>query len=341
MADSLVPNVTQTQYASNDTDVLYGVVRNASKQVRDVVDSAWDTHPTSGSLDNYDISAGTATGGIWSGGFPDIDVGYYTYQIRLRASSTPDYSDVLLGASKGYWNGAVFAPVDADASGTAAVLHATTDGKIDTVDGEVGSILADTNELQNNQGNWLTATGFSTHSVADIWNALTSGITLSNSIGLQLKTNLDALISSRNAVAPDNASIASILEDTGITIPNLINTYLANGGTIDVLIDAIKAVTDKVDDTLEDDAGTYRFTENALEEAPTAEMSQSELHTALDNYEATDGTIADTKTAVDALAPVASVNIEHDSENVVQSSPHKETTTGLVTRDSDPTVQGD
>ncbi len=32
----------------------------------------------------------------------------------------------------------------------------------------IPAILADTNELQGNQGNWLTATGFSTHSVADI-----------------------------------------------------------------------------------------------------------------------------------------------------------------------------
>ncbi len=30
------------------------------------------------------------------------------------------------------------------------------------------SILEDTNELQSNQGNWVTATGFSTHSAADV-----------------------------------------------------------------------------------------------------------------------------------------------------------------------------
>lgn len=32
----------------------------------------------------------------------------------------------------------------------------------------ITAILADTNELQANQGNWLTATGFSTHSAADV-----------------------------------------------------------------------------------------------------------------------------------------------------------------------------
>lgn len=33
---------------------------------------------------------------------------------------------------------------------------------------KVKDTLADTNELQTNQGNWLTATGFSTHSAADV-----------------------------------------------------------------------------------------------------------------------------------------------------------------------------
>lgn len=33
----------------------------------------------------------------------------------------------------------------------------------------ITAILADTDELQQNQGDWVTATGFSTHSAADIW----------------------------------------------------------------------------------------------------------------------------------------------------------------------------
>jgi len=36
----------------------------------------------------------------------------------------------------------------------------------------VEDTLADTNELQTNQGNWLTATGFSTHSAADVADAV-------------------------------------------------------------------------------------------------------------------------------------------------------------------------
>ncbi len=46
--------------------------------------------------------------------------------------------------------------------------------------------------------------------------------------------------------------------------------------SIDALIDAIKQVTDKLSDTLEDDAGTYRFTTNALEQAPSDNNASAE-----------------------------------------------------------------
>jgi len=46
-------------------------------------------------------------------------------------------------------------------------------GDVDAVQTTVNSILVDTNELQTNQGNWLTATGFSTHSAADVWTVST------------------------------------------------------------------------------------------------------------------------------------------------------------------------
>jgi hypothetical protein len=42
----------------------------------------------------------------------------------------------------------------------------------------------------------------------------------------------------------------------------------ADASVVAGLIAAAQAVLDKLDDTLEDDGGTYRFTENALEEGP-------------------------------------------------------------------------
>lgn len=47
---------------------------------------------------------------------------------------------------------------------------------------EIASILADTGELQTNQGNWLTATGFSTHTAADVWAVATRVLTANTNL---------------------------------------------------------------------------------------------------------------------------------------------------------------
>jgi len=76
----------------------------------------------------------------------------------------------------------------ADVSGLA------TSAALAIVDGNVDSILEDTNELQTNQGNWLTATGFSTHSAEDVWSVATRSLT--DKAGFTIsgtKTTLDAL----------------------------------------------------------------------------------------------------------------------------------------------------
>ncbi len=46
----------------------------------------------------------------------------------------------------------------------------------------LADVLADTGELQTNQGNWLTATGFSTHSAADVWTVATRVVTAATNI---------------------------------------------------------------------------------------------------------------------------------------------------------------
>lgn len=138
---------------------------------------------------------------------------------------------------------------------TAANL-ATVAGYLDT---EIAAILADTNELQTNQGNWLTATGFSTHSAADaadaVWEELiadhsgTAGSTAealaaagsagdpwstalpgaysAGTAGYIIGTNLNATVSSR---------MATYTQPTGFlaaTFPSTVaSTTNITGGTI-------------------------------------------------------------------------------------------------------------
>lgn len=61
---------------------------------------------------------------------------------------------------------------------------------------------------------------------------------------------IDATITSRNAIAPDNATITAI------------------HGLVDTEVGAIKTVTDRLDTAIELDGAVYRFTTNALEQAP-------------------------------------------------------------------------
>lgn len=116
MADSFISNAIQYNHV-NDVDILYAVVRNVTRQIRDVVNSEWDSHPSSGSLDDYDISAGVALGGLWNGDFPEIANGFYIIQIRKRTGATPDCSDEIVAADKGYWNDSIFGGFAVDVNG--------------------------------------------------------------------------------------------------------------------------------------------------------------------------------------------------------------------------------
>lgn len=84
-----------------------------------------------------------------------------------------------------------------------------------------------------------------------------------------------------SSIAADAIGASELAADAASEIATAVTTALGTGSgltslataaalaTVDSNVDDIKTVTDKLDDTLEDDGGTYRFTSNALEEAPT------------------------------------------------------------------------
>ena len=57
----------------------------------------------------------------------------------------------------------------------ATISSRSTQTSVDVVDGVVDAILLDSNELQFNQADWATATGFSTHSAGDVNDAVEAG----------------------------------------------------------------------------------------------------------------------------------------------------------------------
>lgn len=169
---------------------------------------------------------------------------------------------------------------------TAAAIRA----EIDANSTQLAAIAADTAELQANQGNWLTAVGFSTHSAADVWAVTTRTLSsfgtliadfwtnatrsLTDKAGFTIsgtKTTLDALndLSSAQAQAAATASLNAYDPPTRTELTSDKAEIIVAVDANEAKIDLIKTTTDKLDDTLELDTTVYRFTENALEQAPS------------------------------------------------------------------------
>lgn len=147
--------------------------------------------------------------------------------LNAAGSAGDPWTTELPGSYTGSQAGKIVADILTD-TGT------TLNDKIDVIDGIVDSIVADTDELQTNQGNWLTATGFSTHSAADVVSAM-------QVVAADFKADVSGLATAADLSVVDGI-VDSILEDTGTTIPAQI-TGLNNVSTTDMQTAAAAALT--------------------------------------------------------------------------------------------------
>lgn len=122
---------------------------------------------------------------------------------------------------------------------TASALT-TVAGYLDT---EIAAILADTNELQTDWAN-----GGRLDLILDARASQTSVDTIDGIV--------DAILVDTEEIGAAGAGLTALASQTSVT-------------TIDTVVDAIKVTTDKLDTALELDGAVYRYTANALEEAPT------------------------------------------------------------------------
>jgi len=122
---------------------------------------------------------------------------------------------------------------------------------------DMDAILADTNELQANQGNWLTATGFSTHSAADaaaaVWAIATSGLTAAGSIGKYLLDHIIGILATGTHTAQSGDSYAVVsngtygnpaLQTLMADVPTNSELSTALAGADDAVLNAISALND-------------------------------------------------------------------------------------------------
>ena len=104
------------------------------------------------------------------------------------------------------------------------------EASVQTIDTNVDAILVDTNDLQTNQGNWLTATGFSTFNPAI--DTVATVTTVTNMRGT------DSALLASSYTAPDNAGITQTQTDisnlndisvTEILTTQMTESYAADG----------------------------------------------------------------------------------------------------------------
>jgi len=188
-------------------------------------------------------------------------------------------------------------------------------GASGSIDTHLDTIEADTAELQGNQGDWATATGFSTHTAANVRTEMDSNSTqLANIVadtdelqadlanGGRLDLIFDALTAN---VATVNGVVDDILLDTaeigsagvGLTalatqasvnvVDGIVGDILADtaelqtdwvdGGRLDSIIDAILADTDELQADWEDNGRLDLLIDLAVATNPTAVQIRQEM----------------------------------------------------------------
>ena len=158
----------------------------------------------------------------------------------------------------------------------------------------VADALADTNELQTNQGAWATAEGFSTHDAAAVKTAIEAGgshLTLIKAI-----TDAQAATGTGLSAIPWNAAwdaeVQSEVNDA------LVAVHLDHLLAVDYDPSAKPGVaTALLNEIVENDGGVSRFSANALEQAPSGG----------------DATEAKQDTIISTLATVAKTGADSDT----------------------------
>ena len=112
---------------------------------------------------------------------------------------------------------------------------AATAASLTTAQTDITAILADSNELQTDDVPGLIA-ALNDIAALDVWHVLASSVVTASTIGLQLKTNIDAVLSN---IETDTAQIGAA--GAGLTAL----ATAANLATVDTVVDAIKVTTDK------------------------------------------------------------------------------------------------
>ena len=217
--------------------------------------SASDGSAFTGSVTVYVTGdAGTqAAGSVGSGACTHEGNGFHTY---APAQAETNYDHVAFTFTG---SGAVPATVQVyttfpqtgdNYSRLGSPAGASVSADIAAVKSDSAAILLDTDDLQTNQGDWATATGFSTHSAADVWSVATRVLTANTNLNDPTAAAiadavLDETLSGHTTAGTLGKAVADIEADTNELQSDDIPATLATLATASAL-----AIVDTVVDNL-------------------------------------------------------------------------------------------
>ena len=229
-----------------------------------------------------------------------------------------------------------------DTAGTTTLLSriasalTITAGKVDVND-KTGFALTgayDAAKTAAATGDAMTLVASERTAVAvSVWDRLTSALTAAGSIGKLIIDNLNATVASRSTYAGGDtpgtttllSRIASALTITGGKVDMNDKTGFALTSAYDsaktassqASVNTVMTVTNRLDSTLELDGLVYRFTANALEQAPTSGLGEDTAPTA---NEVADAVLKRDWTAISGEAPYSLLNANRMLRNVWDAS---------------------
>jgi len=281
---------------------FYVVIRDEDGDVWN--GSSFETYGTS-PWTSYDVAlAEQGASSMYVGTFPTVASGDYAVAVHKDEDevggvpNSPIEADYVVGNMLVSWDGSTIIDLQDCSATTTAAAILVTPANLLTTDGSGDVTVENTSAI----GTAVWATGTRTLTsfgtvVADVatavWAAATRTLT-----AFSFDTNNATLEGRLTATRAANLDDLDVASSTLATAANLA---------------LVKTATDKMEDTLEDDGGTYRFTANALEEGPdsTSDATLAKQDAIIAAVGAlTDVTASEVATAVLGATVDGSVDVE-------------------------------
>jgi hypothetical protein len=277
---------------SQSGPTLYMQVRRSNGNVWN--GSTWEAYNGS-NWGNYDVSmAEQGSSGVYTGEFPELAAGVYVLVVFEQLGGSPAEGDPRVGIADRAWDGTGFVDtsdiLSHGDSAWATVAAATISGAVLTTPANKLACNAQGEVVASN----MRGTDGAYSGTPPTVNQIAQGVW---EYGTRALTTMEGFVS---AIA---AAVWNVAE----------RTLTAFGFEVTATdVAAVKAVTDKLDDTLENDGGVYRFTENALEQSPcTADATEANQDTIIAAIGAlNDPSAADVATTILAATVDGAIDVQ-------------------------------